>query len=168
LPNSFFSLLTDLVVNGGALATLDGPSNTGPTTGEGGEEVPVRPDSFLTIFLGLNLPDTNVGGVKPALAFGVGSTTPIFGIGVGVPPGVGVSGESTEMESIAALEGRCDCGAAAILSASINCNSAGDLDNKGEDDGGVMSDASTNSSSSSDPSVSEDNPPSSWRALTLN
>jgi hypothetical protein len=141
---------------------VDGPS----TTGEGGEGVPVRPESFLTMFLGLNLPDTIVGVLNAAPALGVASTTATLGTGVGTAPGVGVSGEFTEIDSSAALEGCFDCGGVVIPSAS-DANSAGDLDN-GEDNGGVISEASTNSSSSSEPSVSEDSPPSSWRASISN
>jgi hypothetical protein len=70
------------------------------------------------MFLGLNLPDGIVGEANPVVALGVGSTTPTMGTGVGIAPAVGVSGEFTETDSTAALEGRFDWGAVVAPSAS--------------------------------------------------
>jgi hypothetical protein len=150
-PKSLFSLLVVLAI-GGALMRLDGASCG---VGEFGEEaVPVRPESFLTKFLGLNLPGVVVGVVKPALALGVGSVTPRLGTGVGAAPAVGVSGEPNEIDN-----------SGGVFSWEIVPSCSG-LD--GGDDDVMVSKASTNSSSSSEHSVSEDSPPSSWNASALN
>jgi hypothetical protein len=80
------------------------------------------------MFLGLNLPDAIVGVAKPALALGVGSTTPTLGTGVGIAPGVGVSGLFTEIDSTAAPDGRLT--EQRSSSPDVNWNSAGDLDKR--------------------------------------
>ena len=63
LLNNLLSLLADLWVRGGAAASTPGEL--------GAEPVPVRPDSFLTKFFGLNLPGDGVGTENPLAALGV-------------------------------------------------------------------------------------------------
>lgn len=122
-----------------------------------GVDPPVNPESFLTKFRGLNRPDETVGVVKLEMALGVGSTpTPTLGMGVmEAAPDIGVSGELTEMsKSGGVVRARFGLLSAGSDGSRVRFSSVGS-----EDKGGVVSDASTNSSSSSEHSVSEDSLP---------